>query len=133
MPESQRDDLTNHVFGCDICQDVCPWNSAPAKSDDGAWAPRAIFDRPSLTDLWTRSDAELRVAIKGSALKRAGVNRLRLNLSVALGNCCYVIVRDALDHTMSGTETDKMPSVRDPLVAEHVDWAQRKLALASQG
>ncbi|HJO18452.1 MAG TPA: hypothetical protein QGH09_09670, partial [Vicinamibacterales bacterium] len=112
---------------------VCPWNSAPAKSDDGAWAPRAIFDRPSLTDLWTRSDAELRVAIKGSALKRAGVKRLRRNLAVALGNSGDAKARDALDQAMSGAETDEIPSVRDPVVAEHVDWAQRKLALASQG
>ncbi|MEE2609417.1 MAG: tRNA epoxyqueuosine(34) reductase QueG [Acidobacteriota bacterium] len=133
VPESQRDGLTNHVFGCDICQDVCPWNSAPAKSDDGAWAPRATFDRPRLTDLWTRSDAELRVAIKGSALKRAGVKRLRRNLAVALGNSGDVKAQDAFDQTMGRAETDKMPSVRDPVVAEHVDWAQRKLALASQG
>ena len=73
------------------------------------------------------------MAIKGSALKRAGVKRLRRNLAVALGNSGDVKALDAFEQTMGRVETDKMPSVRDPVVAEHVDWAQRKLALASQG
>ena len=59
---------------------------AAARSDDPAWQPRPGLDRPSLLELWGRSDQELAGLIRGSALSRAGVSGLRRNLAVALGN-----------------------------------------------
>ena len=123
IPEGQRDGVGAHVFGCDICQDVCPWNAAPATSRSPAWLPRPQFDGPSLLDLWRRSDRELRAGLGGSALRRAGVKRLRRNLAVALGNSGDPEARQALER--SGADA---PSIRDPLVAEHVEWARRKLS-----
>jgi epoxyqueuosine reductase len=86
IPEPLRAAVGTRVFGCDICQDVCPWNQAAARSDDPAWQPRPGLDRPSLLELWGRSDQELAGLIRGSALSRAGVSGLRRNLAVALGN-----------------------------------------------
>jgi epoxyqueuosine reductase len=76
------------VYGCDICQEVCPWNLTPttAISEDPAWLPRAGLDQPSIVDLWRRSDDDLRLLLKGSAMKRTGVAGLRRNLGVALAN-----------------------------------------------
>jgi epoxyqueuosine reductase len=119
LPETQRRDLGAHVYGCDICQDVCPWNSATpaAASSDPAWLPRAAFDRPLLRDLWRLSDTELSRALKGSAMKRTGVRRLRRNLAVALANAGDAALLE---------EPGDSPSLRDPIVAEHVEWARKE-------
>jgi epoxyqueuosine reductase len=70
--------------------------------------------------LWQRSDAELRALLKGSAMKRAGVKRLRRNLAIAIGNCGDEAAAAAL-------ERQAEPSCDEPLVREHVEWAVRKL------
>ena len=125
IPEAQRDDLGSHIYGCDICQDVCPWNATPARSSMPAWQPRVDFDRAQVVDLWRRSDAELRQALKGSAMRRAGVKRLRRNLAVAIGNSSDPRAADALDAKPDEGHYD--PSRIDTLVTAHVEWAQRKL------
>jgi epoxyqueuosine reductase len=86
IPPDLRPFVGSHVYGCDICQEVCPWNGAPPVSDRAAWLPRAPLDRPRIAELSRRSDDELRAALKGSAMKRAGVRRLRRNIGVALEN-----------------------------------------------
>ena len=45
IPAALAPAIGNHVYGCDICQEVCPWNAAPAVSDDPAWQPRARLGR----------------------------------------------------------------------------------------
>ena len=123
IPEELRAAIGQHAYGCDICQEVCPWNIAPGigKSTDEPWQPRPGLDDAALLDLWNRSDDELRSLLKGSAMKRAGVKRLRRNLAVALGN--------------SGDPTASPPLVEsceetacDPLVAEHIAWAVERLS-----
>ena len=122
IPETSRADLGHHVYGCDICQDVCPWNLTPSTgvSSERAWLPRAGLDQPSLLGLWRRSDDELRALLKGSAMKRAGVTRLRRNLAVAIGNSGTAA--DAAE-----LESHEAPTCREPLVADHVAWAAAKL------
>lgn len=122
IPESARDDLGRHAYGCDICQDVCPWNLTPSTgvSSDRAWAPRAGLDAPSLLGLWQQKDDELQALLKGSAMKRAGVRRLRRNLAVAVGN-------SGASEGAGLLEANDAPTCRDPLVADHVAWAVRKL------
>jgi epoxyqueuosine reductase len=77
--------IGSHVYGCDICQEVCPWNQRAATSPDPAWQPRPAFDRPRLRALASRSDEELRRDLRGSAMKRTGVRGLRRNLELCLG------------------------------------------------
>jgi epoxyqueuosine reductase len=120
IPAEHRDAVGGHAYGCDICQDVCPWNSKAAISLDPPWQPRQGLDHPSLLDLWTRTDDELRVLLKGSAMKRTGVRRLRRNLAVAIGNSEETSAVELLEHSASET-------ARDPLVQEHVEWAVEKL------
>lgn len=75
--------IGNHVYGCDVCQDVCPWNRRAATSEDPAWQPREAWKPVPLAEMAARSDEELRSAMKGSAMKRAGVKGLRRNLEAA--------------------------------------------------
>lgn len=120
IPAEHRDAIGTHAYGCDICQDVCPWNRKADVTDDAPWQPRPGLDAPQLLDLWRRSDDGLRALLKGSAMKRAGVRRLRRNLAVAIGNSNDPEAAAALE--ASGEET-----AADPLVREHVAWAVEKL------
>ena len=122
IPEEHRAAIGAHAYGCDICQDVCPYNQLPttAVSADPAWQPREGLDGPRLLDLWSRSDDELRALLKGSAMKRAGVRRLRRNLAVAIGNTGGEGAAHAL-------ESHDAPTCHDPLVEEHIAWALGRL------
>ena len=122
IPDEHRDGIGQHAYGCDICQEVCPWNIPPGigKSDEPQWQPRDGLDSPRLIDLWNRSDDSLRALLKGSAMKRAGVKRLRRNLAVAIGNSGDPAAVTDLAECHEATATD-------PLVAEHVVWAIEKL------
>jgi epoxyqueuosine reductase len=121
IPEPLRAPMGTLVYGCDICQDVCPWNRTPLVSARPEWQPRPGLDAPSLIDLWSRSDQELRTLLKGSPMRRAGVKRLRRNLAVAMANTTDPAAHDALEATANDPAR---PSLDDPLVAEHVAWAR---------
>ena len=71
IPEALRPGVGRHVFVCDICQDVCPWNQAPLVSSEPHWQPRPALDAPRLVDLWRKSDSELAEALTGSPMTRA--------------------------------------------------------------
>jgi epoxyqueuosine reductase len=122
IPAAHRQAIGEHAYGCDICQEVCPWNlcSSVGVSNDPAWQARAGLDGPTLLDLWRRSDDELRALLKGSAMKRAGVRRFRRNLAVTIGNA-------ADPEAISALTQQAEPTCSDPLVSEHVAWAVEKL------
>jgi epoxyqueuosine reductase len=73
-------DIGGHVYGCDVCQEVCPWNGTAPVSRDLAWQPRPVWDERAITDLAAMSDEELGTALKGSAMSRAKVAGLRRNI-----------------------------------------------------
>jgi epoxyqueuosine reductase len=86
IPDEHRAGVGSHVYGCDVCQEVCPWNAVAPRSDDPAWQPRPAWDRVDLLTLSQRSDEELTAAMRGSAMKRTKVQGLRRNIAVALDN-----------------------------------------------
>jgi len=126
IPDGDRPGLSNHIYGCDICQDVCPYNHGAPVTEDPAWQPRASLDRPRLTELWTRSDSELRDAIRRGAMMRVRVKRLRRNVAVALGNSGTAEAAAVLDPATRNTFVAE--SVDEPVVAEHVRWARARLS-----
>src|SRR5262249_11114141 len=58
IPESLREPMGTHIYGCDICQEVCPYNQPAPQSTDEAWQPRTGLDAPRLIELWRRSDQD---------------------------------------------------------------------------
>jgi epoxyqueuosine reductase len=84
--DAMRPAIASHVYGCDICQEVCPWNAATPPSDDPAWQPRPAWDNVDLRSLADRGDDELSAALRHSAMQRAKVRGLRRNVAIALDN-----------------------------------------------
>jgi epoxyqueuosine reductase len=119
VDEQWRDAIGAHVFGCDICQDVCPWNRRAAVSDDPAWQPRDPLAFPRLLDLCKLSDEAWRALIANSAMRRAGLRRIRRSLAYAVSQLPDSD-RDEAAHALASH-----PSGRDPDVAEALDWLRR--------
>ena len=119
IPEPLRPAVGNHVYGCDICQDVCPHNYPPSVTSDPQWQPRQGLDLPRLVDLWRRPDADLRKLLKGSAMRRAKLTGLRRNIAVAIGNSGDTEALAALEE-----HRNDQPSTADPMVNEHIAWAR---------
>jgi epoxyqueuosine reductase len=119
IPAPLRPALGAHVYGCDICQDVCPYNQAAPQSDAAEWQARPGLDLPALVDLWRMPDADLRRLIKGSPMTRARLTGLRRNVAVAIGNTGDASARDVLDE-----RSPDRPSADEPIVQQHVAWAK---------
>jgi epoxyqueuosine reductase len=126
IPEAQRPELGTHLYGCDICQEVCPYNLPSAVSADPAWQPRAIFDRATAAELWRRSDEDLRAAMRGSAMTRAKLAGWRRNLAIAIGNAGDTAGIDVLLEPR-----DDCPSADDPVVRDAIDWAVSTLVASA--
>ena len=78
--------MGRQVFGCDICQDVCPWNRKAPISTDPDLAPRDELVNPSLDWLAQLDEAQFEKLFNGSPIRRAGFPGLQRNIAVAMGN-----------------------------------------------
>src|SRR5262249_60641768 len=83
---SLHESIGSHVYGCDICQEVCPWNAVAPRSADAAWQPRSSWDQVSLLTLAERTDDELAGALQRSSMRRTKAQGLRRNIAIALAN-----------------------------------------------
>jgi epoxyqueuosine reductase len=119
LPEDQRPALGTHAYGCDLCQEVCPYNHQPVHSHDVAWHPREGLDQPRLAALWQRSDRDLWHLLSGSPMTRPKLTGVRRNLAVAIGNSG--VDRDVLNEARAD-----QPSTQDPMVIRHVEWARQQ-------
>ena len=86
IPASLQSGVGTHVYGCDVCQEVCPWNQIAPSSSDRAWQRRAVWTETTVSTLAAMSDDQLREGMRGSAMRRTKVAGLRRNLDVALEN-----------------------------------------------
>lgn len=126
IPEEARAGVGDHIYGCDVCQDVCPYNLAPLATLDPAWQPKAGRATADAADLWQRSDFDLHRLVEGSAMTRTTLSRLRRNLAVALGNSGTQEAADALDRPGRGVRRAAQSADR-PVVQEHQAWAKAVL------
>src|SRR5438093_4421029 len=94
IPAEHRARIGSHVYGCDICQEVCPWNAVAPRSDDPAWQPRPAWDAVDLTALSQRGGDELAAALRGSPMRRTKVQGLRRNVAIALSNAKTAVEAD---------------------------------------
>jgi epoxyqueuosine reductase len=115
VPEEHRAGIGSHVFGCDICQDVCPWNGRSPVTADPAYEPAHFA--PPLEELAAIGEAEFRSMFQGSPISRARYQGFLRNVAVAMGNAGEPRFRPALE---------KLAASEDPLVAEHARWALSK-------
>jgi epoxyqueuosine reductase len=119
IPEPVREALGDRVYGCDICQDVCPWNRGTEKRRAGEPLPQGAEPAVSLVDWLTATDDDLTERYERLFVPRNDPRFLRRNALVAAGN--------------SG-DTTLLPLVReaaesdDDLVREHAAWAESRLA-----
>jgi epoxyqueuosine reductase len=84
IPEEHRAGIGSHVFGCDICQDVCPWNGRAPVTDDPAFAPRRFA--PRLEELAAISEEEFRTMFRGTPVTRARYSGFLRNVAIAMSN-----------------------------------------------
>jgi epoxyqueuosine reductase len=86
IPEDLRAEMGRHVFGCDICQDVCPWNRKAPASSAPEFQPRPGLVNPALAWLAEMSAEEFREVFRGSPIRRTKRSGLRRNVAIAMGN-----------------------------------------------
>jgi epoxyqueuosine reductase len=87
IPHELRAGIGNHIYGCDDCLAVCPWNKfADAAATQKAFHPRAELTAPEISDLLTLDDAAFRALFSSSPVKRTGRNRFIRNVLIAAGN-----------------------------------------------
>ena len=84
IPEEHHAGIGSHIFGCDICQDVCPWNGRAPVTTEAAFAPRHFA--PRLEEVARLSEAEFKEMFRGSPVTRARYEGFRRNVAVALQN-----------------------------------------------
>lgn len=116
VPEKHRASMGPHVFGCDICQDVCPWNRRAAQAAGPAFRPREFA--PQLERLAQISEVEFRDMFRDSPVSRAKYRGFLRNVAVAMGNSGLEKFREPLTRLAAGA---------DPLIAEHSLWALSRL------
>ncbi len=87
IPHKYRKAIGNHIYGCDDCLAVCPWNKfAQAGAANKAFLPRAELAAPALVDILALDDAGFRQVFSGSPIKRTGRDRMVRNALIAAGN-----------------------------------------------
>jgi epoxyqueuosine reductase len=118
IPEEHRPGVGRQVFGCDICQDVCPWNRRRRHQGPAAFAAREGLVSPALDELAGLDPEAFRARFRKSPIKRAKRRGLLRNVAVALGNSGDPAQRPILD---------RLAEDEDPLVREHALWALQRL------
>ena len=118
IDESLRAPIGRQVFGCDICQDVCPWNRRAPAAASGALLARPELVNPSLEWLAAMDGRTFNLTFRGSPLERTGRKRLHRNVAIAMGNSGNAAYLPRLREWAEG---------EDPVLADAARWALDKL------
>jgi len=118
IPEPEREGIGHHLFGCDICQDVCPWNRRAPTTEAAPFKAKDSLYWPQLETLLGLSDDGWKDAIRGTPLKRAKVKGLLRNLMVVAGNSRRRRLIPRLERFLQH---------EDEHVRSHAAWAIREL------
>ncbi len=126
IPQNLRPQVGNAVIGCDICQDVCPWNRKAPVAALAAFQPRAQLLAPELEWLASLSQEEFSAVFRKSAVKRAKWRGIVRNACVALGNSAASL--DPAARRRVATLLDRLASSGDALISSHARWALAQLS-----
>ncbi len=124
IPEDLRPQMGAHVFGCDICQDVCPWNRKAAITQESAFKSRPGNLAPWLAELTDLDQGAFNQRFKKSPIKRAKWCGLMRNALVAMGNSGNAEFLQMIQK-FAATEGDSPAT--DDMLREHARWAQARL------
>lgn len=116
IPEQHRSQIGHQVFGCDICQDVCPWNRRAARSREAAFGVGEFA--PPLERLAALDESTFHALFRRTPVSRAKYTGFLRNVAIAMGNSGLSKFREPLK---------KLACSRDTVVAEHAAWALRQL------
>lgn len=119
IPMDLRPGLGNLIFGCDICQEVCPWNTKSQPTSVKEFQPRKGNLLPKLADLIGITQNEFSQKFKGSPIKRTKRRGLLRNVVVAMGNSKDPSMVEPLQSAILDVE---------PLVRQHAAWALGQIA-----
>jgi epoxyqueuosine reductase len=119
IPEEMREGMGRHVFGCDICQDVCPRNCKAPRTSATEFQSREGLVNPALEWLAEMSAEEFREKFRGSPIRRTKRTGLRRNAAIAMGN--------SGDRRFLST-LKKLTADEDSAVAESANWAVKRLS-----
>lgn len=131
IPEEFREATGDLVFGCDICQDVCPWNRKSPRTDIAEFQPRKLGNseqslfHPELEWLAGLSEEQFREMFRGSAMKRAKWRGIVRNACNALGNAR--LRQDGSDSERVATLLQRLAANEDTGVAESAKWALARI------
>ncbi len=129
VPEHLREPMGRHVFGCDICQDVCPWNRRAPVSPAPEFQPRQIGDQtllaPELEWLAGLAESDFQRIFRKSAVKRAKWQGLVRNACIALGNSAPQPGTPAQDRVAGILR--RLAALPDSVVAESAEWALSRI------
>lgn len=118
IPVELRSLLGNRIFGCDVCQEACPWNRKVKPTNEPAFLPRKNNTAPELLSLINLNNAEFRAKFKNSPIKRSKRRGFSRNVAVALGNWGSDKAVPALSRALQDEE---------PLIREHAAWALEQI------
>jgi epoxyqueuosine reductase len=120
IPEELRPLMSNRIYGCDICQEVCPWNSKAKNTSLTEFDIKEDLVAPSLIDLAKLTKEEFNIKFKNSPIKRTKYRGFMRNVAVALGNWAS---KEAL------TSVEKLIENQEDLVSSHAIWAKKQILL----
>jgi epoxyqueuosine reductase len=118
IPEEFRTQIGHHIFGCDICQDVCPWNRKRHGTTDPGLQPHPAQVHPRLEDLAHMTREEFKQRFRGTTIERTRRRGLLRNVCVAMGNAGSTAFIPLLESLLDDEEA---------LVREHAAWALARL------
>jgi epoxyqueuosine reductase len=134
IPPELREPIGRHVFGCDICQDVCPWNRRAPVMALPNFQPRRREDHslfsPSLEWLVSLTEEEFRNALRGSPVKRAKWRGLVRNACVAIGNSGLRPGEPRYEEICA--QLAVLTASGDAILAEHAQWALARLGFIAK-
>jgi epoxyqueuosine reductase len=143
IPEEFREPMGNHIFGCDICQDVCPWNRRAPVATTPQFEPRVFAPSeenwketllppqdeslylPKLEWLLGLSEADFRELFRGSAIKRTKWCGLMRNACIALGNSG--LRQGMRDYDRTCILLERLAASEDQVIAESARWALSRI------
>jgi epoxyqueuosine reductase len=124
IPEELRPGVGDWVFGCDVCQEVCPWNRKAPPGGEPALQPGAVGSALDLVEVLGLSEEEFRRRYRGTALWRSKRRGLLRNAAIVLGNLGDVRALPALQRALDDPE---------PLVREAARWAIEEISPLRRG